>query len=218
MQVPNIWGADNAPWMQALHFVFAVGGLIGPLIAKPFIYIRPDENSTSTDNDTSMATNRNLSIGDVTLIEDDTAGIRVWITYMIHSLMVFIVALALFTVYISGSRKCCQQRKQHQTPATVEEERWFICVVVTFICNVMWLYATAFNCINFHVVFLVKHVGLNKSKATLMNAAFWASFTTGRACGIGFAILLHPGLMLMLCVPGTMVFTLPQMFALVIPE
>eukprot|EP00117_Sycon_ciliatum_P033743 scpid33312/ scgid0850/ Sodium-dependent glucose transporter 1 len=33
----QIWGKDNGPYMQALHFCFGLGAMVSPLIAKPFI-------------------------------------------------------------------------------------------------------------------------------------------------------------------------------------
>ena len=32
-----VWDTDNGPWMQALHFIFALGALLGPLVVKPFL-------------------------------------------------------------------------------------------------------------------------------------------------------------------------------------
>ena len=37
MQLIKIWGDDHGPWMQALHCVFGVGALLGPLVATPFL-------------------------------------------------------------------------------------------------------------------------------------------------------------------------------------
>lgn len=37
MQLIKIWGDDHEPWMQALHCVFGIGALLGPLIATPFL-------------------------------------------------------------------------------------------------------------------------------------------------------------------------------------
>ena len=39
MQLIKIWGDDHGPWMQALHCVFGVGALLGPLLATPFLSV-----------------------------------------------------------------------------------------------------------------------------------------------------------------------------------
>uniref|UniRef100_A0ABM0GL10 Sodium-dependent glucose transporter 1-like n=1 Tax=Saccoglossus kowalevskii TaxID=10224 RepID=A0ABM0GL10_SACKO len=33
----NLWGKESGPWMQALHFFFAFGSTVAPLIAAPFL-------------------------------------------------------------------------------------------------------------------------------------------------------------------------------------
>ena len=37
MQLIKIWSDEHGPWMQALHCVFGVGALLGPLVAVPFL-------------------------------------------------------------------------------------------------------------------------------------------------------------------------------------
>ncbi|XP_013392873.1 sodium-dependent glucose transporter 1A-like [Lingula anatina] len=55
----NIWGKENGPYMQALHFTFGIGALLAPVIAEPFLSKRMSigDNETSTwilPNDTSV--------------------------------------------------------------------------------------------------------------------------------------------------------------------
>ncbi|XP_033113320.1 sodium-dependent glucose transporter 1A-like isoform X2 [Anneissia japonica] len=40
----RIWGESSPPYMQSLHFTFAVGATVAPLIAKPFISVFADAN------------------------------------------------------------------------------------------------------------------------------------------------------------------------------
>ena len=41
----QLWGEDNEPWMQALHFIFGVGALIAPLIVGQFLLDNTDLQS-----------------------------------------------------------------------------------------------------------------------------------------------------------------------------
>ncbi|KAI9562769.1 Sodium-dependent glucose transporter 1 [Daphnia sinensis] len=47
----QLWGKDSGPYMQALHFSFAVGGSIAPLLVQAFIA----ESSTTALNNTSSS-------------------------------------------------------------------------------------------------------------------------------------------------------------------
>ena len=37
MVLLKVWGAENGPWMQALHCIFGCGSLVGVLLATPFL-------------------------------------------------------------------------------------------------------------------------------------------------------------------------------------
>ena len=50
MQLIKIWGDDHEPWMQALHCVFGIGALIGPLIATPFLSATDEASKTESKN------------------------------------------------------------------------------------------------------------------------------------------------------------------------
>ncbi|XP_070572016.1 major facilitator superfamily domain-containing protein 4A-like isoform X2 [Ptychodera flava] len=59
----NLWGKESGPYMQAIHFSFAVGAAIAPLIAGPFLMPQVEEyvissalNETSTMLPTRLPT------------------------------------------------------------------------------------------------------------------------------------------------------------------
>jgi hypothetical protein len=35
--IMETWGVENGPYMQTLHFVFAIGGIVSPLATAPFL-------------------------------------------------------------------------------------------------------------------------------------------------------------------------------------
>jgi FHS family Na+ dependent glucose MFS transporter 1 len=54
LMVLVLWGKENGPFMQALHFSFGLGAFHAPLLAKPFLLelLEPSGNRTSDDNST----------------------------------------------------------------------------------------------------------------------------------------------------------------------
>ena len=62
-----LWGSDGAILMQAYHFIFAVGTIVSPWIAAPFILQdqRDALNSTETFHVTSTTTNFLTSLNPV---------------------------------------------------------------------------------------------------------------------------------------------------------
>ncbi|XP_077995937.1 sodium-dependent glucose transporter 1A-like [Glandiceps talaboti] len=57
----NIWEKDSGPWMQALHFFFALGATVAPLIAGPFL-TPPLNNTTSPSPSLELSTMLDLSV------------------------------------------------------------------------------------------------------------------------------------------------------------
>ncbi|XP_060565973.1 sodium-dependent glucose transporter 1A-like [Ruditapes philippinarum] len=56
-EIVNIWGADAAPYMQAIHFCFSIGGAIAPFIAEPFLATQIE---SSTNDSTISVENSSL--------------------------------------------------------------------------------------------------------------------------------------------------------------
>lgn len=48
----HAWSKENGPFMQFSHFMFGVGGFIGPFIVQPFLTETTEELPTSTTNST----------------------------------------------------------------------------------------------------------------------------------------------------------------------
>ena len=54
----QLWGKENPPFLQALHFCYGLGALIAPLIAKPFLLpVEPEQGLDVVLNDTSIHEN-----------------------------------------------------------------------------------------------------------------------------------------------------------------
>lgn len=48
-----LWGSEAESWLQMLHFFFAFGATLAPLLAKPFI--------KEVENDITVTINPNIS-------------------------------------------------------------------------------------------------------------------------------------------------------------
>jgi len=42
----SIWDAEGQPYMQAMHAMFAFGGIISPLVTEPFLSKKMETNVT----------------------------------------------------------------------------------------------------------------------------------------------------------------------------
>ncbi|XP_006819370.1 sodium-dependent glucose transporter 1A-like [Saccoglossus kowalevskii] len=64
MMCLNFWGKESGPWIQGLHFSYALGATISPLIAAPFLtsYDHPARSDTGTAIDSSQNTTIGINI------------------------------------------------------------------------------------------------------------------------------------------------------------
>lgn len=76
----HLWGKENPPFMQVIHFMFGLGCFLTPFIVEPFLFIKETDDYTTTSlldnyNSTSTYTIREL-IGTTTeasLLDNSTS-------------------------------------------------------------------------------------------------------------------------------------------------
>ncbi|XP_015793768.1 sodium-dependent glucose transporter 1A [Tetranychus urticae] len=92
------WGRSSGSFLQILHFMFTTGGLIAPLLAKPFLLERPEEDEPmeSTSN-TSLSTTLNMTLANVTKEYSPDDVLVQWPFTVIG--LIFIVASIGFMVF-----------------------------------------------------------------------------------------------------------------------
>ena len=60
MALLKVWGEKNGPWMQAMHCIFGLGALTGPLVAEPFLFTSPSNHSLSQPDTSDTFLNSTL--------------------------------------------------------------------------------------------------------------------------------------------------------------
>ncbi|XP_070567828.1 sodium-dependent glucose transporter 1A-like [Ptychodera flava] len=140
----RIWGEDSEPRIQGLHFFFAVGSTLVPLVSSPFLSepIRATEHNVSGSLATSLSGRENGSMfsGDVisssllTTTEyfslDEAADNDVnatplegrgllWVPYTMISILYLVVALLFFWLFMQGPRRLVIER----STSTVERHQ-----------------------------------------------------------------------------------------------
>ncbi|KAL4227343.1 hypothetical protein ACF0H5_012787 [Mactra antiquata] len=70
----KIWGADGGPFLQLVHAIFAVGGVLSPLLAKPFLMKTTYDGSTTNLSSCTIMNGMNSSMNtsDSNLLENTT--------------------------------------------------------------------------------------------------------------------------------------------------
>ena len=62
----KLWGRKNAPYLQTLHFAFALGAFLAPMLARPFL-----SNENLFSNTTLLKNERNTSLSKTRSVRSD---------------------------------------------------------------------------------------------------------------------------------------------------
>ena len=118
MALLKVWGEKNGPWMQALHCIFGLGALTGPLVAEPFLFTSPSNQSLSQPDTSDTFLNS-------TLHYDSTEPILMTEGYNVD--------LLSDLVTLNGTLNETEATAQHYPPET--KIVW--CYLIVGICNVI---------------------------------------------------------------------------------
>lgn len=187
--------------MQFIHFLFALGGVVGPLATEPFLTPNPEDNLDSTvtatpDFDSSAASPLNSTVTwETANITDNSTTVTLPLTTDVHyaylisgSIILLIVIPHIVQVFTERAQKKRQthvdekkENKQPLPPALFLFVQFTLCVFYFVYCCVEDTFASYLS------TFVVKQLHWSKSAGAQVTSVFWASFATGRFLSI-FAV------------------------------
>ena len=201
--------------MQALHFFFGIGSILGPILSEPFLSV---QNGTQTEYSVIYSNESNIE----SLIKSQnflnkrntTFKSNLWIPYTISS-MTAVLSAIIFLILFFMVRYQTPQQNRTSEEGTDESEQLvantdrnnsfkFQC----FDCSTLWMIAisclflmvyagqeTAF--FQFSASFATQtDLHLSKNTAAFMASALALSFTITRALSILIAIKISPQFMI----------------------
>lgn len=214
----EIWQETANPYMQGMHFCYAIGMTIAPLIAEPFL--SPDikrENNTviSIDNGTDVAF---FNVTNASAVSDVIAGkSQIAVPYSICAVVLFAAAALLFTLFIRTPYlhpiRTVSQAKFSSSPSgdmvsAVNDEninliametprRYYVTVILlgsALLCFYSGIEINTFTFFPDFAVYIDLH--LSKSKAAFMTSLLSAAFACSRGVSIILATKFKPTSML----------------------
>ncbi|XP_021030589.1 sodium-dependent glucose transporter 1B [Mus caroli] len=197
----DLWGDKGAPHMQALHFSFALGAFLAPLLAKlAWGTTASAQNHTESDLDPLMLNRSSKGAPDSVFAVPDDMNL-LW-AYASISTYVLVVSVFLFGLF------CKKRSKQKKSAASAEGarrakyHRALLCLLFLF----FFFYVGAEITYGSYVFsFATTHVGMEESEAAGLNSVFWGAFAACRGLAIFFATFLQPGTMIVLSNIGSLV-------------
>ncbi|XP_075847732.1 sodium-dependent glucose transporter 1-like [Microtus pennsylvanicus] len=199
----NLWGDKAAPHMQALHFSFALGAFLSPLLAKlAWGTTASAQNHTEPDFERSaLRSSAGTSYSLLAVPEDKNL---LW-TYASIGTYILVVSVFLLAPFFKKSSKQKKSTASDQGARRAKYHWALLCLLFIFFFFYVGAEVTYSS---FLFSFATAHVGMEESEAAGLNSIFWGTFAACRGLAIFFATLLQPGTMLVLCSVGSLVSSL----------
>uniref|UniRef100_A0A2K6FX72 Major facilitator superfamily domain containing 4B n=1 Tax=Propithecus coquereli TaxID=379532 RepID=A0A2K6FX72_PROCO len=199
-----LWGDKGAPHMQALHFSFALGAFLAPLLAKLALSTAvPAENHTEPDfyhptlNRSSEADSESL-FG----VPVDMNLLR---AYAVIGTYVLVVSILFFALFLKRYSKQEKAKASVQTFRRAKYHNALLCLLFVF----FFFYVGAEVTYGSYVFsFATTHAGMRESEAAGLNSIFWGTFAVCRGLAIFFATCLQPGTLIVLSNIGSLTSSL----------
>ncbi|XP_063109963.1 LOW QUALITY PROTEIN: sodium-dependent glucose transporter 1C-like [Cavia porcellus] len=199
-----LWGDKGAPHMQALHFSFALGAFLAPILAKLALgtTVSPENHTEPHLHPAALNRSPEADPGLLFAAPDDLN--LLW-AYAAIGTYTFVVSVFLFALFFMKSWKHEKSTASAQESRRAKHHRALLCLLFLF----FFFYVGAEVTYGSYVFsFATTHVGMEESEAAGLNSAFWGAFAACRGLAILFATCLRPGTMIVVSNIGSLVSSL----------
>uniref|UniRef100_A0A8C6QYU2 Sodium-dependent glucose transporter 1-like n=1 Tax=Nannospalax galili TaxID=1026970 RepID=A0A8C6QYU2_NANGA len=200
----DLWGDKGAPHMQALHFSFALGAFLAPLLAKlAWGTAASAANHTEPDFHPLMLNGSSEATSDpLFAVPDDMNLLWAYASIGTYASVVSVLLLAPFFKKRSKHKKSTASAQRSQR---AKYHKALLCLLFLF----FFFYVGAEVTYGSYIFsFATTHVGMEESEAAGLNSIFWGTFAGCRGLAIFFAACLQPGTMIVLSNVGSLVSSL----------
>ncbi|XP_046328597.1 sodium-dependent glucose transporter 1-like isoform X2 [Haliotis rufescens] len=193
------WEAERRVFIQILHFCFALGGTLSPLITEPFLAYRTDSNNTGgADNSTTPISS--VCVNNSDFVNNEECDIvvtetKVQYAYLITGIL-FLVASLTFLV-----QRCCHGSQTHVTKTSTNGYEnldkplpmRYIFATMAFVVMIFIFLVAVETCLaSFLLTFVVVQLNWTKTSGARVTSVFWACYAAMRFATIFFTDLVSP--------------------------
>ncbi|KAK3588133.1 hypothetical protein CHS0354_012189 [Potamilus streckersoni] len=214
----TMWKKECAPYIQAIHFAFALGGIISPQIIRPFLAEPTLKNLTDTFNqfnvsrvDNTGYLTLNNSLGDNDCYNETKRDciqlpLHGQVTYVQHgylitSSLVVLCSIPLLASFFKNKNKFSGstnedklKRKEHAENIPLKLK----ILILIFISVIFHCYVgIESSYVTYLMTFCLRHLKWSTADGSLASSLYWLGFSIGRFLGI-FLTRLFQSSMLML--------------------
>ena len=218
MLLLRLWSVKSPPYTQALHFAFASGSFVAPILAKPFLTTLP--SNTSADAALRECTANGRSSANVS----DVCGVNYTpnfqYSFWISAILLFVSSLGYF--YFRLAVRLCPSKVDRtkklglgnndgdESNESQEDKRKYHTKSYTFqLLSLLFVFYFCYNAIEvtygeYIASYAVCRMGFSKGKAAVLTSVFWALFALSSGGSVLLAACkLPPGGLLLVEIIGS---------------
>ncbi|XP_034964973.1 sodium-dependent glucose transporter 1 isoform X1 [Zootoca vivipara] len=195
----DTWGAEAGPHMQALHFSFALGAFVAPILAKMAL------GGSAIDSPVLLGGNvDNQSV--VNSLPAATPVLKLHLSlnfmwsYVVIGSYLLLVALFFLVLCLKSSPVRDRTKFSTQKYEIAKYHRAVICLLSVFF---FWYVGAEVTYGSYIFTYAKTFAGMKEHEAAGLNSLFWGSFAACRGLAICFAACSYPGTMILLSVIGS---------------
>nr|XP_023958226.1 sodium-dependent glucose transporter 1 isoform X3 [Chrysemys picta bellii] len=201
----NVWRAEVGPHMQALHFSFALGAFVAPILTKMALgsFISPKVQTEDENTNHSVLSDiPNTRSGSAMKLHSNVSFM--W-SYIVIGTYILIVSM-LFVVLYSRTGSARDKAKASLQKCQIAKYHYALLILLFlfFFCYVGAEVTYGSYIFNYAEVY----ADMKESEAAGLNSLFWGAFAACRGLAICFATCFYPGTMILLSVIGSTVSSL----------
>ncbi|XP_073432103.1 sodium-dependent glucose transporter 1 [Dendrobates tinctorius] len=197
----NTWGDEAGPHVQALHFSFALGALLAPILAKLIPEILPLDKLRLTE----LPQLKDINQTSQELLDLRWGIKKSMLSYIVIATYILLVSLFLFILYSKTQSNQSTIKSTEEKLRTAKYHNALIFLLVLFFFSYVGA-EVAYG--SYIFTYAITTAEMDHDKAAGLNSIFWGVFAAVRGLAICFATCLYPGTMLLLSVIGCVVSSL----------
>lgn len=193
--------------MQALHFSFAVGAFVSPIIAKLVFGNHHARPANATLEASSPITDKMAQTLNSVLhfSQGNSVALSSMFAYFVIGAFILLLSLAFFILYSCGTPSKDRSHATSGAPLVAKHHAALVFLLGVFF---FWYVGAEVAYGSFIFTYAKDYAHMTQAESAGLNSLFWGTFAATRGLAIFFAACMHPGTMILLSLVGSTVSSL----------
>ncbi|XP_046559263.1 LOW QUALITY PROTEIN: sodium-dependent glucose transporter 1A-like [Haliotis rubra] len=190
VELVRVWGVESKPYMQALHFLWSLGGIISPFVLEPFLAVRKYGDNNATRSSVMETQNSSYEVQEyVNASSDHHLQTRIiwpfFDDWAVNHPVVFTV-LNSVSICKTGKHKDATKALEGKRQGKMLSRKLLVLTLGLLGIFYFFLDEVEDSSVSFLTSYVVMQFNWTKVTGARITSAFWAAYAFGRLAAIVF--------------------------------